>query len=72
MADDERASCGSSEIEYLARCANSKTLIPQSALEGALYLEGGHGIHCDDSRCTEEKYEVVSTTFEGNEVNYDY
>ena len=65
-------SCGRTEIEYLARCADSKSLIPQSFLEGAVYLEGGHSMNCDSSECTEEKYEIISSTFEENEINYDY
>ena len=73
---DSVARCGETEIEYLARCADSKTFIPQSILEGAIYLEGGDGMHCDldptVNECAEEKYDITDCTFDGNEINYEY
>ena len=36
-----RQDCGITEIDYLARCADKDTRIPQSVLQGAIYLRGG-------------------------------
>lgn len=49
---DDRIECGVTELDYLARCANAATKIPQSVLQGAIYLEGGGTMHCDASNCS--------------------
>ena len=72
MPEGQLASCGSSEIEYLANCATAQTLIPQSVLEGAVYLEGDDYLHCDATRCGEEIYEIQSSDFTRNEINFNY
>lgn len=38
---DEVEKCGETEIDYLARCADTKTVISQSVLQGTVYYEGG-------------------------------
>ena len=69
---DEASKCGQTEIDYLARCADSKTVIPQSILQGTVYYEGGQVIHCDPTQCRDETLLIKESNFEGNEINYNY
>ena len=73
MVDPSEVSeCGKTEIDYLVRCASTKSVIPSSLLEGAIYFEGGGSMHCSETECAEEKYLIKGTSFLGNEINYQY
>ena len=72
ISEGEKASCGATEIEYLARCANSSTNIPQSVLQGAVYIAGGGSMHCDAINCGLERAEIKESVFTANEINYQY